>query len=162
MKKPRLTFSSFGGWNIWGPIFVLLILAYAGMAKSQEAPRTPNEVIQEALEIQLLGCIANERADWSVIGTAEFVGEPWAYNDRGIPGERLMVNFEDQTIFSYGGRFNGTDHDIWAKNLTDLQVIGMENMPPPYTAIKRADDAIFLLKADSDGTCRVGWFLGYF
>lgn len=161
--KNKATLSTFGGWNIWGLALVLMLLACAGLAKGQEVPSDPHAVIEEALQVQLLGCIANERAQWSVIGTADFVGEPWVYKDIvTVPGEQLVVHFDDQTLFSYGEVLDGTSHDIWASNLHALKALGMDNMPPPYTAIKRSDDAIFLLKAGADGSCDVAWFLGYF
>ncbi len=143
-------------YRVLGDNMVLIIFAIAGfamigIARGEEMPST-----------QLLNCVADERAEWSVIGSADFVGEPWFNEGTTVPGERLMVHFDDQTLFSYGGSSNGTDHDIWAKNLTELQVIGMDNMPPPYTAVKRSDDAIILLKTKVDGTCSVGWYLGEF
>ena len=37
MKKPKLTFSSFGGWNVWGPIALLLLLAFASRGEAMGA-----------------------------------------------------------------------------------------------------------------------------
>ena len=59
-----------GGLNVWGPVLIIIVLALAGTAKGQALPiTTPGKAVQAALEMQLYGCIADERANWSVRGT---------------------------------------------------------------------------------------------
>jgi len=161
----------------------LVVLAFAGTARGHEqAIVTPGMAVQDALDMQLYGCIANERAQWSTIGTAALAGEAWVYSwtvsqewndDQGeyvqilpithnltVPGERLEVIFEDGSKFTYGEPLNGTNHHIWGDNLYSIANHSMVGMPAPYTAVKRNDGAIYLLKVVDDGTCSVGWYLG--
>lgn len=34
VKKPKVTFSTFDGWNIWGPIAFLILLAFASRGEA--------------------------------------------------------------------------------------------------------------------------------
>ena len=173
-KKPKVTFSTFGGWNIWGPTLVFVILAFAGMAKGQDVPSS-------SLEMRLLDCVADERAMWSVVGTADFVGDPWTHtwttneewnNATGkmvaitpvlhtfpVPGEQLKVEFEDGSTFVYGEPLTDKNRVVWADNLGSLALYGMEGLPPPYVTIKRTTGEIILLQVQPDGTCGWGWYL---
>jgi hypothetical protein len=127
----------------------------------------------------LLDCVADERAEWSVIGSAEFVGEPWVYswtiteewnNNAGkmipitpvvhhfpVPGEQLRITFEDGTSFTYGETLTEANRGIWADNLGSLSAYGMDGLPSPYVAAKWRDGSIVLLKIKDDGTCGIGW-----
>lgn len=175
-KKPKVTFSTFGGWDVWSTALVFLILAFAGMAKSQDVPSS-------SLEMRLLDCVADERANWSVIGNAEFVGDSWQHtwytiqqwdNAAGVwidiqpiprtiivPGERLEVTLEDGTAFIYGEPLTADNRGIWADNLYSIATYSMANVSEPYYVAKRSDGAIYLLNVREDGTCKVGWNLGH-
>lgn len=136
-----------------------------------------------ALEIQFYNCIATERAQWSTVGKAEFIGEPWVYswavtqewdNAKGewvqiiplhhqlkVPGESLEVTLEDGTRFAYGEPLTEDNRGIWADNLYSIKTYAMANVPGPYVVIKRTDGAVYLLNVKEDGSCKVGWNLGH-
>lgn len=131
----------------------------------------------------VLDCVAAERAAWSVIGTAEFVGDPWqhtwyttqqwdtvvgAWVDIQpiprmitVPGERLKVTLEDGTEFTYGEPLTKDNRGIWADNLYSIATYSMANVSEPYYVAKRSDGAVYLLNVKEDGTCKVGWNLGH-
>lgn len=159
-------------WNLFGNnrLVVCLIVILCLCASSASRAQT------------VLDCVAAERAAWSVIGTAEYVGDPWLHtwyttqqwdNDVGVwvniqpiarpiivPGERLEVTLEDGTVFTYGEPLTDENRGIWADNLYSLATYSMANVSEPYYVAKRSDGAVYLLNVKHDGTCKVGWNLG--
>jgi hypothetical protein len=159
-------------WYLLGDNW-LLILGALGALLLASAAKAAN----------ILDCVAHERTEWSVIGSADFVGEPWVYswtidqewdNAAGVwrattlithqvavPGEKLLVTFEDGSTFTYGEPLTETNRAIWGDNLSSLADFGMDGMAPPYVAIKRTTGEMLLLKINDDGGCALGWYLGY-
>ncbi len=159
-------------WNLlgdnWLVVFgVIVLVCTASISRAQT----------------VLDCVAAERAAWSVIGTAQYVGDPWLYtwyttqdwdNDAGVwveiqpiprsitvPGERLEVTLEDGTAFIYGEPLTADNRGIWADNLYSIATYSMANVTEPYYVAKRSDGAVYLLNVKDDGTCKVGWNLGH-
>lgn len=157
-------------------IIFIAVMAAIGTAKA-ETPAT------DASQMKILDCVADERADGSVIGTAEYDGDPWQHiwyttqewnNDAGqwvdikpiprpiiVPGENLEVILEDGTEFIYGEPLTEDNRGVWADNLYSIATYSMANVSQPYYVAKRSDGAVYLINVDEDGTCKVGWNLGH-
>lgn len=122
-------------------------------------------------------CITHTDSKDAVYGEAAFIGEPWTFtwhtfadwdNERGewvtlptprehampIPGEAILVHFEDGTEFVY----TGGDTDIArADNLFTLSHYGYGDESGPYEAMRTADGRILLL--DEEKCEPVSWDL---
>lgn len=165
--------------NMWirnNVAFIIgVVLVALALTPAYASPINGSEAIYD--------CIQKERAAWSVIGTAQFAGDKWTYtwtvtqewdNVLGknvpitplhphldVPGERLEVKFENNSTFTYGAPLTNENRVVWADNLYSLAAYGMKDIPAPYVAVKRTDGAMYLLRVNGDGTCGVGWPLGY-
>lgn len=157
-------------WNLFGDVwlviigFILLIWA-ASMTKADT----------------MLDCVANERAQWAVVGTAVYTGDPWTYSwsidqewddSQGkyvqitpitmalpVPGEQLVAVFSDDSTFTYGEPLTDTNRGVWADRLSSIATYVMDDAPPPYDVSRREDGSIVILKVLADGTCGWGSYL---
>lgn len=77
-KKPNVTFSTFGGWNVWGLFFILVLLGLAGRSEAMGG-----QIPTATEQLQMQSALGNTVSELSlpvcskpIAGTAEEISCP--------------------------------------------------------------------------------------